>query len=715
MFEQAPAGVVRLTAAVDEPRHRGMHLAAVCTAVAEQLGVATVIATKPVHARLVNPRTGEQGFARLHISDEVKPTTIAAQGYILRNAGAVEGDDLDIELWDPITQAAPATSITLHRVDSGLSFGDGREQAHNTRQRLTDSALSLTVGHGFSLPLGGGEATFEVTAAEPAAAAVRCTSETEVVIALPDSDHLTGSTNRPVPQRAVFDDIGGLDGPLQQIAELVVWPAKYPELFERLGIRTARGIILHGPPGNGKTLLARSVARLLGASFFAVNGPEVLSKFYGESEQRLRKVFEDAAREQPSVIFLDELDSLAPSRDNVSGDLEVRLVSQLLTLMDGLTDRGQVVVIGATNRPSAIDPALRRPGRFDREVEIGPPDHDGRHAILLVHTREIPLADDVDLMAIAEMTVGYVGADLASLCQEAAMASARRTLDDHRRQAAVGDALPVAAVSVCQADFVEGLRHVQPSAFREQRQVVVGPDWDDLVGLANAKRALTELIDWPMSKSTSLKQLGIDLGGGIMLSGPALSGKTALVAALAKRLSASLIHLPSVDLLSPWVGESERLVRNAFTKARHASPSIVLIDNFEQLAAAGSDLSRRVLAQVSNELAQLRLTTSAFVVVATRDDLAVGDALFSDVVHMDQLTRADVEVVLERRLSAHLSAEVAIDEVASQLDGLPIGQVLRVCHEALVCALWEDPDKLVVEARHVSTALARVARRHHVS
>ncbi|MGH3941272.1 MAG: AAA family ATPase [Pseudonocardiaceae bacterium] len=691
---------------MEEPRHRGLHLAVVSDAVADQLGVSGTLATAPVHVRVVNPHTGEQGFARLHASDQVTSSRVITQNYILRNAGLQEGDEADIHIWDPLARAVPAESLTLNEVGIGLGDADGSGLARNARQRLADSGLTVVIGHRFSLPLSGREVMFEVVSTVPAEAPVRCADDTDLTIVNHSAGSQVGSTTRPPRDGAVFEDIGGLEGPIRRIAELVVWPVEYPELFERLGIGTARGIILHGPPGNGKTLLARSVARRLGAHFFSINGPEILSKFYGESEQRLRKVFEDAAREQPSVVFIDELDSIAPSRDSVSGDLEVRLVSQLLTLMDGLTDRGQIIVIGATNRPSAVDQALRRPGRFDHEVEIGPPDQDARRAILDVHTRAIPLAHDVDLEAIADLTVGYVGADLASLCQEAAMATARRTL------AARG--ADVTMVDVGQVDFFEGIRHVQPSAFREQRQPPAGLDWEHLIGMNDTKRALIELIDWPMSKRSDLKRLGIDQGGGILLTGPPLSGKTTIITALAKRLVASLIYLPSVDLLSPWVGESERLIRQAFIRARHASPSIVFIDNFEQLEVTGSDLARRVLAQVSNELIQLRIATPAFVVVASRDDRAAGDPLFSDVVGVDEPAEADVRVMLEGRLSPYLGTDAAVGEFASRMDGLAIGQVARFCNEALTCALWENSEKVVVQSRHLSAALVRVDRKRYL-
>lgn len=697
--EQSPAGL-RLVAATEEPRHRGLHLAVLCATDAARLGVPADPGAGPLHVRIVNPRTGARGFARLHVSAQAQPSRLAAQGYVLRNAGLTDGQDADVALWDPRTQAAAARSMTLDALDMVLAETDGPALARSARQRLADSGLSVEAGHRFSLPLAGREVTFEVVSAAPADGPVRCTDDTDLTIVDHTVAEPIGSTARPVRETVVLEGIGGLEEPIRRIAELIVWPAEHPELFARLGITTARGIILHGPPGNGKTLLARAVARRLGAHFFAINGPEILSKYYGESEQRLRRVFEDAAREQPSVVFLDELDSIAPSRDSVSGDLEVRLVSQLLTLMDGLTGRGRVVVIAATNRPAAIDPALRRPGRFDHEVEIGPPDRDARHAILEVHTRTIPLAGGVDLPAIADLTVGYVGADLASLCQEAAMAAARRTL--------AHPAADVAEVEVGPGDFLEGFRHVQPSAFREQRRPVPGPDWDDLVGAHEAKRALTELIDWPMSRRDRLAELGIAYGGGILLTGPPLSGKTTIVTALARRLAAALIYLPSADLISPWAGDTERLIRQAFVKARQSAPSLVFLDDFQQLQVAGADLARRVLAQVDHELTQLSMVSAAFVVVAGRDRAAAADPLFSHVVEMDPPTEADVRAVLGARLGGHLAAEVVLDQIVPRLIGLPVGRVARLCDEALTGALWEDSDKAVVRARHLAVALTRL-------
>ena len=666
--------------------------------------------TGPVYVRIVDPRTGAAGYARLHASDEVTTDEVAVQGYVLANCGATPGSEVDLEPWDPRTQATPAAALTL-TVVGGDPFGmNVQDLVREARQRLTDSGLTMVPGHRFSLPLGEEELMFEVaigdSADAPADDPVFCTMETDLTFLGIQS----ATTAAPDREDEVFEEIGGLDGPIQKIVELVIWPAEQPGLFAHLGISAARGIILYGPPGSGKTLLARSVARRLGARFFAINGPEIVSKFYGESEQRLRKVFQDAAREQPSVVFLDELDSIAPSRENVSGDLEVRLVSQLLTLMDGLADRGQVVVIAATNRPGAIDPALRRPGRFDHEVEIAPPDRRGRRSILTVHTRGLPVAPDLDLGEIADRTVGFVGADLASLCQEAALAAARRALTEAPGRPLDGAAL--AAVTVGREDFAAGLRTVQPSAFRELHQPSAGPDWDELVGLHEAKRALTELVDWPMSRRARLEQLGIGRSGGILLCGPALSGKTALVSALARRLSASLVYLPSVDLLSPWVGTSERLVRDAFVKARHTSPSIVLIDGFEQLVAAGPEQAHRVLAQVGNELTRLNYTVPAFVVVAARTDEPLPasvrrDPLFSDVVDLAPLTAEDVLEVLRGRLGPYAEA-IPVEQIAARLAGVPVGKVLRACHEALTAALWDDPETPAVQPRHIDAALARL-------
>jgi transitional endoplasmic reticulum ATPase len=710
--QKAPPGI-RLRAAIEEPRHRGLHLATVAADVVRRLGAVERLAAGPVYVRIVDLGTGGAGFARLAASDGAGPSTLAAQGYVLANCGARPGSDVSVELWDPETQAEKAASLTLSLVGGEILGADADDLVRRIRRRLVDSGLTATVGHRFSLPVADGEPLFEIAAAEPSDRPVRCTLQTEVTLLGARS----ATTGAPAREEAVFAEIGGLDGPIRKIVELVIQPAEQPGLYARLGIRTARGIILYGPPGSGKTLLARSVARRLGARFFAVNGPEIVSKFYGESEQRLRKVFQEAARQQPSVVFLDELDSIAPSRENASGDLEVRLVSQLLTLMDGLEDRGQVVVIGATNRPGAIDPALRRPGRFDHEVEIAPPDGAGRRAVLQVHTRSMPVSADLDLDELAERTAGFVGADLASLCQEAALAAARRALGS-----ATGSELDpetVAAVAVGPEDFADGLRTVQPSAFRELQQPPAGPDWDEIVGLHEAKRALTERIDWPISRRADLERLGIGLSGGgsggVLVCGPALSGKTALVGALARRLSASLVYLRGVDLLSPWVGTSERLVRDAFLKARQTSPGIVLIDDLEQLVAADLGLARRVLAQVGSELTRINRAVPAFVVVAARNDeplpaAVLRDPLFSDVVELAPPTADEVLGVLRGRLGRY-AAEVRLDEVAARLAGLPIGRVHRVCHEALTAALWDDPRIPAVRARHIDDALARSAAR----
>ncbi|GAA0439936.1 ATPase [Actinoplanes capillaceus] len=699
----AEPGVV-LTAVPEEPRHRGMHLAVVAADVAPRLGVSGGHDDRaPRYVRLVNPATGAAGYARLHTGEHLAPGIVAVQGYILDNAGITAGESVRVERWDPERDARPATEVTLSRV-AGLPAG--RVQAGGVRVRLTDSGLTFLPGHRFSLPAGGTDLTFEVIAADPPDVPVRCTPET--VLTLQDAtgpDTADRTTGRPEAAEDVFADIGGLDAAIRRITELVIWPAEQPELFARLGIGAARGIILHGPPGTGKTLLARAVAKRMGAHFFLINGPEVMSKFYGEAERRLREVFAEAAEKQPSVVFIDELDSIAPSRDRVSGDLEVRLVSQLLTLLDGLHGRGQVVVIGATNRPAAIDPALRRPGRFDHEVEIAAPDQAGRRDILRVHSRGTPLAAGVDLDDLAERTVGFVGADLASLVQEAAFAAARRLMRTSLDPASLSRA------EVGPDDFAEGLRTVQPSAFRELRPALSGPDWDDLTGLEAAKQALLQLVDWPLTRRDRLAGLGVARSGALLLTGPPLGGKTCLVGALARRMSATLLRLPAIELLSPWAGEAERMIRDTFVKARQTSPSIVLIDDLDRLPAGDPGLVRRLLAQVGNEMTKLTYATAASVIVTARTGglppAVRYDPLFSDVVELGPPSSTEIRAVVQRRLAPYLDGEVTADELAAELRDRSIGEALRVCDDALTGALWDEPDHPVVRKQHLITALDR--------
>ena len=424
-----------------------------------------------------------------------------------------------------------------------------------------------------------------------------------------------------------YEDIGGLQEEIKKIREMVEIPIKHPEIFEKLGVEAPKGVLLHGPPGTGKTLLAKAVANESDANFILLNGPEVMSKFYGESEKKIRDIFEEAEKNAPSIIFIDEIDALAPKREDVSGEVERRVVSQLLTMMDGLKSRGKVIVIGATNRISAIDPALRRPGRFDREIKINPPDKKGRLQILKIHTRGMPIKKEVSLGELASLTHGFVGADLEALCKEAAMNVLRKLLPKMKldEDSQIPQEL-LEKLVVSQKDFLQALKVVRPSAMREVLVEVPNADWSSVGGLEKIKQELKESVEWPIKNPLSFKRLGIKPPRGILLYGPPGTGKTLLAKAVAKESEANFIQVKGPSLLSMWVGKSEEGVRKIFERARQVAPCIIFFDEIDALASRrggeGNRVTERVLNQLLAEMDGLDELQEVLVIGATnRPDL----------------------------------------------------------------------------------------------
>ncbi len=516
-----------------------------------------------------------------------------------------------------------------------------------------------------------------------------------------------------------YEDIGGLSGEIQRVREMVELPMKHPQIFKKLGIEPPRGVLLHGPPGTGKTLLAKAVANETSASFFSIAGPEIISKYYGESEQQLREIFEDATDEAPSIVFIDELDSIAPKREDVTGEVERRVVAQLLTMMDGLETRGQVIVIAATNRLDSVDPALRRPGRFDREIELGVPDEAGRNEIIRIHTRGMPLADDVNLDDLAENTHGFVGADIESLSKEAAMKALRRylpeiDLDEEEIPPALLDRMIVK-----RSDFRKALGEVEPSAMREVLVELPKVTWDDVGGLTEPKQQVRESVEWPLTNPERFDRLGIDPPKGVLLYGPPGTGKTLMARAVASETNANFISIRGPQLLSKWVGESEKAIRQTFRKARQVSPTVIFFDELDSLAPSrsqdvGSKVSERVVNQLLTELDGLEEMEDVIVIGATNRPDIIDPALirtgrFDRLVFIGEPDVDGREQILKiHTKDTPLSADVSLRELAEITDGYVGSDLANIAREAAMEALREDPDTEEVEMRHFRKAMEQV-------
>ncbi len=489
-----------------------------------------------------------------------------------------------------------------------------------------------------------------------------------------------------------YEDIGGLKKEIQKIREMVELPLRHPELFQRLGIEPPKGVLLYGPPGTGKTLLAKAVASESDANFYYIGGPELVSKFVGESEERLRKLFKEAKENAPSVIFMDELDAIAPKREEAQGEVERRMVSQLLTLMDGLSSRGQVIVIGATNRPNAIDQALRRPGRFDREIEIGVPDREARKEILEIHTRHMPLAKDVVLKKIADLTYGYTGADLSSLCKEAAMKSLRRILPKLNLEEPIPPEI-LETLEVTQEDFLDAMKEIQPSALREVFTEIPNVHWEDVGGLEDVKLRLKEAVELPLKKPEYFEKLGIRPTRGILLVGPPGTGKTLLAKAVATESEANFISIKGPEVLSKWVGESEKKVREVFRKARQAAPCVIFIDEVDAIAPArgydeGSKVTERIVNTLLTEMDGMNLSKRVVVIAATNRPDIVDPALLRpgrfdqilDVGLPDRDTRIEIFKIHTKNMP--LSKDVDFEELADMTEGYSGADIEAICREA---------------------------------
>ncbi len=525
-------------------------------------------------------------------------------------------------------------------------------------------------------------------------------------------------TDEKIPE-ITYEDIGGLNEEIKKIREMVEIPLKHPEIFQRLGVEAPKGVLLHGPPGTGKTLLAKAVANESDANFILLNGPEIMSKFYGESEKKIRDIFEEAEKTAPSIVFIDEIDAIAPKREEVHGEVERRVVSQILTMMDGLKSRGKVIVIGATNRVNAVDPALRRPGRFDREIEVGVPDKVGRLQILKIHTRGMPLKNVV-LDELASLTHGFVGADLESLAKESAMNVLRKYLPQMKLDEE--EQIPQEVLEkliIHQSDFTDALKVVRPSAMREVFVEAPNITWDDIGGLESVKQDLAEAVEWPLKHPESFKRIGIRPARGILLYGPPGTGKTLLAKAVAKESEANFIQIKGPELLSKWVGESEEGVRKIFERARQVAPCIVFFDEIDSLAGkrgneVGTKVTERVLNQLLAEMDGLEDLHDVLVIGATnRPDMLDSALLRPGRFDKILLVNATNEKGRENILKIHtknmpLSKEIKLAEIAKETDGYTGADLEGVVREAGLLALREDITSKEVKKKHFEEALKKV-------
>jgi transitional endoplasmic reticulum ATPase len=625
----------------------------------------------------------------LYPSDEGKGI-IRVDGLVRNNAGVAIGDTVVVRK----IKAVPAEKVIVAPLEAIPPIDE---------RYLADAleSVPLIKGDNVMVPYFGGRLTFQVIGVTPAADAVLVTQKTIFHIAE------KGETLRGVPQ-VTYEDIGGLKEEIQKVREMIELPLRHPEIFEKLGIEAPKGVLLYGPPGTGKTLLAKAVANESNAHFISISGPEIMSKFYGESEARLREIFKEAKEKAPSIIFIDEIDSIAPKREEVTGEVERRVVSQLLSLMDGLEARGKVIVIAATNRPNAIDPALRRPGRFDREIEIKVPDKRGRLEILQIHTRNMPLDTDVDQDRVAAVTHGFVGADLEYLCKEAAMKCLRRllpelNLEDEKLAPDILNKLVIVGT-----DFENAIRDVMPSAMREV--YLESPDipWTAIGGLEEVKRELQEAVEWPLRYPELYTKLGHSIPKGILLHGPSGTGKTLLAKAVATESEANFIAVKGPELMSKWVGESEKGIREIFRRARQAAPCVVFFDEIDSIAPTRGGLggmegggegmggiNTRIMSQLLTELDGIEQLHGVVVLAATNRVDMIDPALlrpgrFDKIIFVPKPDRTTRQKILEIYTKGKpISHDVDLNRIAEITEGFSGADISAIANTAISLVLHE--------------------------
>jgi len=640
---------------------------------------------------------------------------IRADGVTRRNAGCGIDDKVKIKK----VKAKHAEKLTLAPTEPLRIRGLERYLSQLLEGRV------VMRGDLIEISIMGRKLELVVTAHQPAGDAVIVGSPTEVVLSeKPVKDEI-----KRVPA-ITYEDIGGLEEEVKKVREMIELPLKHPELFEHLGIEPPKGVLLYGPPGTGKTLLAKAVANEAGAHFISLNGPEIMSKYYGESEKKIREIFDEAQQNAPSIVFIDELDSIAPKREEVTGEVERRVVAQLLALMDGLKERGRVVVIGATNRPNALDPALRRGGRFDREIEIGIPDVKGRLEVLQIHTRGVPLTEDVNLEKLAEMCHGYVGADLATLTKESGMRALRRVIPEVDIETDIIPAEVLDKLNVTWGDIYAAYKELQPSAMREVLIEKPNVQWNDIGGLNDAKQELIEVVEWPLKYEKLYEHLKTRVPKGILLYGPPGTGKTLLAKAVATESESNFINVKGPEFLSKWVGESEKAVRETFRKARQAAPCVVFFDELDAITptrgggSGDSHVTERMISQLLTELDGLEDLKDVVVIGATNRPDIIDTALlrpgrFDRLIYVKPPSSEARKLIFDIHLrDVPLDDDVDLERLVSETEDYTGADIAGVCTDAKMLlireviqsgkASEEDIKQTKVQMEHFTQALQRL-------
>ena len=608
---------------------------------------------------------------------------IKIDGITRQNIGAGIGDKVSVKS----VEAVNAEQIVLSPTEKITIDGLQEYMIYNYLNHVftTGDTISLSTQMG-------GRVQFVITSTKPSKPVI--VTEKTIFKLGP----MTKAIDASIP-RITYDELGGLKNEVQKIREMVELPMRHPELFEKIGVEAPKGVLLYGPPGTGKTLLAKAVAGETNAHFISLSGPEIMGKYYGESEERIREIFKQAEDNAPSIVFIDEIDSIAPKRDEVSGELEKRIVSQLLTLMDGMKSRGKVVVIAATNRPDSIDPALRRPGRFDREIEIGIPDDEGRHEILSIHTRGMPIDEKVNLKQISKTTHGFVGADLEVLAKEAAMRSLRRILPEIDLDEDKISTEILQKIQITSEDFWDALKEVRPSALREVQVQVPNVSWDDVGGLEELKEELREAVEWPIKHKEAFDYVDVKAPKGILLHGPPGTGKTLIAKALAKMTESNFISIKGPELLSKWVGESEKGVREIFRKARQVAPCIIFLDEVDALvprrgsAGSGSHVTENVVSQILTEIDGLEELHDVLIIGATNRLDIVDEALlrpgrFDRIIEVPNPdTKGREQIFKIHTKKKPLADDVSISKLVELTNGFNGAEIAAVSNRAALTAL----------------------------